>query len=267
MISHTRYGFLLGATLSPLPLFRGEYALNNLRKLPPLMDRGSQRPNPAVIRGRLIWIAQSVVLTTLGSGFGTWLGFKLGLRSMERSLGTLPGCRERVMDAFSLARQELNSGAPSEDLPRHGPGHLPSNAPSRASVNESQDHDGSFQEDEDDLARPSTSKQANTNNTHLHPEVPQGIVQERAGSSRWEQLRRSPQSQPSAWQTIREHNLKKSPPDATPYTPDPSSPDLQSPSINDPSQSQDEFEKLLERERSLSAGILPPPDRYSSTKP
>ncbi|PLW14244.1 hypothetical protein PCANC_14482 [Puccinia coronata f. sp. avenae] len=268
MISHTRYGFLLGATLSPLPLFRGEYALNNLRKLPPLMDRGSQRPNPAVIRGRLIWIAQSVVLTTLGSGFGTWLGFKLGLRSMERSLSTLPGCRERVMNAFSLARQELNSGAPSEDMPRHGPGHLPRRAPSRAPVNESQDHDRSFQEDEDDLSRPSSSKQLNTNSTHLSPEATQGI-QEPAGSSRWEQLRRSPQSQPSTWQTIREHNFKKSSPDALPYAPDPSSPNLQSPSIHDPSQSQsqDDFEKLLERERSLSAGILPPPDRYSSTKP
>ncbi|KAA1118726.1 hypothetical protein PGT21_003815 [Puccinia graminis f. sp. tritici] len=273
MINRTRYGFLLGATLSPLPLFRGQYAINNLRKLPPLMDRVTQKPNPAVIRARLFWIAQSVVLTTLGSGLGTWLGFKLGLRSMERSLSSHPGCRERVMEAFSQARKELES-APLDQQPSLTARNLPSSQPSQRMTIQNENHDRSFQDQEEDLLRPSPRDLSNLNNTSQTPDSPQTFY-EPAGSSRWEQLRRSPQSHPSTWQTIREQNLKQPPNLSSPSSSsalETSSgfdgrPSPLGSSNLDPPQSQDEFEKLLERERNLSAGLLHPSDRYSSTKP
>jgi len=244
MISYTRYGFLLGATLSPLPLFRGEYAINNLRKLPPLMDRTTQRPNPVVIRGRLLWIAQSIFVTTVGSGFGTWLGFKLGLRSMERGLSSLPGCRERVMDAFNLARKELEA-APLDPQRRASPNH-------------------------DDGLRNSLSRSSPvstlSSSTTNPPQGMQEALGTSASSSRWEELRRSPPTRPSTWQTIREQNSRQTPPSLGPTSP-PLDPSSSSSSPNDPSQYQDEFEKLLERERNLSAGIPPASDRYSSSRP
>ncbi|OAV98705.1 hypothetical protein PTTG_08901 [Puccinia triticina 1-1 BBBD Race 1] len=259
MINRTRFGFLLGATLSPLPLFRGQYAIANLRKLPPLMDRVTQQPNPAVIRARLFWIAQSVVLTTLGSGLGTWLGFKLGLRAMEQSLAGLPGCRERVMEAFGLARRELES-APRDQQPSP-----PAKASQPLRGSPTDQHDGSFQaQEEDELLMRRSSPTHDL--LHQAPDPAQASHDDSAGRSRWEELRRSPQSHPSTWQAIREQNARQLAPPKRP------SPPAQQPSGVDPappgpSESQDEFEKLLERERNLSAGLLSPADRYSSSKP
>jgi len=271
MISYTRYGFLLGATLSPLPLFRGEYAINNLRKLPPLMDRTTQRPNPVVIRGRLLWIAQSIFVTTVGSGFGTWLGFKLGLRSMERGLSSLPGCRERVMDAFNLARKELEA-APLDPQRRASPNHDDGLRNSPRGIKSPEDlanenQDKSYQEQEDDYLLSRSSPVSTLSSSTTNP--PQGMQEAlgtSASSSRWEELRRSPPTRPSTWQTIREQNSRQTPPSLGPTSP-PLDPSSSSSSPNDPSQSQDEFEKLLERERNLSAGIPPASDRYSSSRP
>lgn len=235
--------------------------MNNLRKLPPLMDRVTQRPNPVVIRGRLVWIAQSILVTTVGSGFGTWLGFKLGLRSMERALSSLPGCRERVMDAFNMARNELEATPPVDSQGRtssHNDGLV---RDSSGGMRSSEDLAKSFQEQEDDYLLPRSSPVSTPSSSTTHPT--QGM-QESLGtsSSRWEELRRSPQTRPSTWQTIREQNSKQTPPSLGPTSPlDPSS------SSNALSQSQDEFEKLLERERNLSAGITPASDRYSSSRP
>ncbi|KNF00176.1 hypothetical protein PSTG_06586 [Puccinia striiformis f. sp. tritici PST-78] len=278
MINRTRYGFLLGATLSPLPLFRGQYAISNLRNLPPLIDRVTQKPNPMVIRARLFWIAQSVVLTTIGSGLGTWLGFKLGLRSMENSLSSLPGSRQRVMEAFNQARQELES-EPLDHQSHISPVSRTTKTSHKPTSINNENHDRSFQEQEEDLLKPSSSPTL-SNTSHQHSN-PAHSKQEPTRSSRWEELRRSPQPHPSTWQTIREQNSPKQPPNSSPPSNRTSSSSsssssssvignrapttLESPNSN-LSQSQDEFERLLERERNLSAGIVHPSDRYSSSK-
>ncbi|POV96687.1 hypothetical protein PSTT_15501 [Puccinia striiformis] len=213
MINRTRYGFLLGATLSPLPLFRGQYAISNLRNLPPLIDRVTQKPNPMVIRARLFWIAQSVVLTTIGSGLGTWLGFKLGLRSMENSLSSLPGSRQRVMEAFNQARQELES-EPLDHQSHISPVSRTTKTSHKPTSINIENHDRSFQEQEEDLLKPSSSPIL-SNTSHQHS-TPDHSKQEPTRSSRWEELRRSPQPHPSTWQTIREQNSPKQPPNSSP---------------------------------------------------
>ncbi|POV97272.1 hypothetical protein PSTT_15147 [Puccinia striiformis] len=208
MINRTRYGFLLGATLSPLPLFRGQYAISNLRNLPPLIDRVTQKPNPMVIRARLFWIAQSVVLTTIGSGLGTWLGFKLGLRSMENSLSSLPGSRQRVMEAFNQARQELES-EPLDHQSHISPVSRTTKTSHKPTSINNENHDRSFQEQEEDLLKPSSSPTL-SNTSHQHSN-PAHSKQEPTRSSRWEELRRSPQPHPSTWQTIRRTKLTNNP--------------------------------------------------------
>ncbi|POW08082.1 hypothetical protein PSHT_09708 [Puccinia striiformis] len=273
MINRTRYGFLLGATLSPLPLFRGQYAISNLRNLPPLIDRVTQKPNPTVIRARLFWIAQSVVLTTIGSGLGTWLGFKLGLRSMENSLSSLPGSRQRVMEAFNQARQELES-EPLDHQSHISPVSRTTKTSHKPTSINNENHDRSFQEQEEDLLKPSSSPTlSNTSHQHSNPAhskqeptrsietIPSTSSFNMANDSRTKLTKTTVQFLSSLKSNIiiiiiiiiiiGIGNR--------------ASTTLESPNSN-LSQSQDEFEKLLERERNLSAGMTHPSDRYSSSK-
>ncbi|KAI9628671.1 hypothetical protein KEM48_011457 [Puccinia striiformis f. sp. tritici PST-130] len=148
-----------------------------------------------VIRARLFWIAQSVVLTTIGSGLGTWLGFKLGLRSMENSLSSLPGSRQRVMEAFNQAHDPLNL------ILQHGK---------------------RFENKTHQNNRPNSSPPSNRTSSSSSSSS-SSVIGNRASTT------------------------------------------LESPNSN-LSQSQDEFEKLLERERNLSAGITHPSDRYPPQK-
>lgn len=276
MINHTRYGFILGATLSPIPLFRGQYALQNLRHLPPLMDRESQRPNPIVLRSRLIWIVKSVVLTTLGSGLGTWIGFRLGLRSMDRSISSIPGARDRLLDAFLQARQELESNS----TPAHD---HPSSHPTRSSPSASK-HPWSL-ETPDDRSSQDSSEWLPPAHSSPQSDRDQDDDGHRMKPSRWQELRSSPRSHPSTWEAIRNQTLRpppspsRSPSEAHPAPAgrlefdhtkdslDPSThPDSQLPVASSPTQ--DEFGRLLDRERDLSAGIIlpPPSDRpYPTT--
>ncbi|MBW0483984.1 hypothetical protein O181_023699 [Austropuccinia psidii MF-1] len=228
LVRHTRYGFLLGAVLSPLPLFRGEYALNNLSKLPPLMDRVTQRPNPVVVRARMWWVGKSVLLTTLGSGLGAWIGFTLGLKSLEQKLNSMPGCRERVIAAITQARREFESS--------HNP--LASDRaqeisnPSSATSFSLEDHvfDDNHLTSSPSLAHPAASSAPSVSTSK---------------TSKWEELRKAPSVQPSAWDSIRKQHTK---PNTSPHTSELSN--LTSP---------ESFEALLERERNISAGISTEP--------
>ncbi|KAG0148138.1 hypothetical protein CROQUDRAFT_41834, partial [Cronartium quercuum f. sp. fusiforme G11] len=240
MIRYTRYGFMIGAMIAPIPLFRGKYAINGLANLPPLISRTTKKPDIEAIKSRMWWVTKSVAVTTVGSGIGTWTGFYLGLWKMEKAVDAVPGGRQRVERAFELARQDLGipsapEGASSPNLQR------PSSDPNDPST--------IFVPDEEFYQQQTFGNQdfqPTTPSSPYTPPPPRSSSSSPASvTSRWEELRREKGVGPSTWDTIRQQRAKT--------TPDSSSNSQSEPS--DPREAERRaFEELLERERRISSG-------------
>ncbi|CAH7688786.1 hypothetical protein PPACK8108_LOCUS23804 [Phakopsora pachyrhizi] len=274
MIQYTRWGFFLGATLAPLPLFRGMYAIKNLPKLAPLVDRVTKKPDPELIKARMIWLAKSVVATTVGSGVGTWVGFEFGLLRMNQRVRSVEGCRERLFHAFEEARKELllsNNQIPiqsrynqqlrgrSESLEQDG-------SRERDSSRDFVADQGFYTQqnlDEIDLQHQQNRSDSLERQTSIKSEVDRSNQSNFSGTSgsRWEELRKSRNATPSTWETIRQKQNRPIDPDLQPSS-STSSSNSKDYSVNQnsntsaPEISQESFEELLERERKLSSGEI-----------
>ncbi|CAH7681474.1 hypothetical protein PPACK8108_LOCUS14073 [Phakopsora pachyrhizi] len=274
MIQYTRWGFFLGATLAPLPLFRGMYAIKNLPKLAPLVDRVTKKPDPELIKARMIWLAKSVVATTVGSGVGTWVGFEFGLLRMNQRVRSVEGCRERLFHAFEEARKELllsNNQIPiqsrynqqlrgrSESLEQDG-------SRERDSSRDFVADQGFYTQqnlDEIDLQHQQNRSDSLERQTSIKSEVDRSNQSNFSGTSgsRWEELRKSRSATPSTWETIRQKQNRPIDPDLQPSS-STSSSNSKDYSVNQnsntsaPEISQESFEELLERERKLSSGEI-----------
>ncbi|KAI8454053.1 hypothetical protein BY996DRAFT_4638384 [Phakopsora pachyrhizi] len=238
MIQYTRWGFFLGATLAPLPLFRGMYAIKNLPKLAPLVDRVTKKPDPELIKARMIWLAKSVVATTVGSGVGTWVGFEFGLLRMNQRVRSVEGCRERLFHAFEEAHS-------SRDFVADQGFYTQQNL------------------DEIDLQHQQNRSDSLERQTSIKSEVDRSNQSNFSGTSgsRWEELRKSRSATPSTWETIRQKQNRPIDPDLQPSS-STSSSNSKDYSVNQnsntsaPEISQESFEELLERERKLSSGEI-----------
>lgn len=215
--------FMIGATLAPIPLFRGKYAINSLAKLPPLISRTTRQPDIEAIKARMWWLTKSVAVTTAGSYIGTWMGFYLGFRRMEKSVDQVPGGRQRVRRALELASKDLGmppvlaaSSLPEIQRPALNPG-------------------DQFEPDE----------QFHSHQTYADRESPSPAPlssSATSGQSRWEELRREKGVGPSTWDTIRQQRAK-APADQPSAEP-----------LNSRDAERRAFEELLEHERKISSG-------------
>lgn len=235
------HSFLLGSILAPIPLFRGKYAIGSLANLPPLISRTTRKPDVEAIKSRLWWVTKSVVVTTFGTALGTWAGFFLGLRKMEKGVEAIEGGRARVARAFQRARQDLGVDQPSTSLQTD---------PSRPSV-ESNDPSAIFVPDES-FYQQTTFDNRDFQSQPLEENLPSITTSNQSKAisppSRWEELRREKGVGPSAWDTIRQQNAKAdNSSSSSPRTPT-------SDALDPKELERKAFEELLERERKISSG-------------